>query len=142
MHARTHLAMSFNGTINPGVQVASVRYADGRVATGAFVMPNSPIDAGRPVTDFAVPLAALEAAAGVQFFPDSVTVADGEVWGSASPLLPPPSPPPADGAPPAPAPALQTHLHLCTAVTCELPPERLWGKDSSSRSSSGGESAT
>lgn len=38
-----------------------------KVAIGAFVMPNKPIDANAPLTSFAVPLERLEAVSGVRY---------------------------------------------------------------------------
>jgi len=42
---------------------------DAAPAVGAFVMPNEKIDPKRPLSDFVVPVGALEAAAGLEFFP-------------------------------------------------------------------------
>ena len=46
------------------------------VVVGAFVMPNAPIDPNAPLTAFAVPLTALEDAAGLKFFEKTLTDAD------------------------------------------------------------------
>jgi DNA/RNA endonuclease G (NUC1) len=43
---------------------SSGKYGQHKAAVGAFVMPNSAIDPATPVTAFAVPLDALESAAG------------------------------------------------------------------------------
>ena len=37
------------------------------VALGAFVLPNAPIDSAKPLTDFEVPLEAVERASGLEF---------------------------------------------------------------------------
>lgn len=37
------------------------------VALGAFVLPNAPIDNGKPLTDFEVPVEAVERASGLEF---------------------------------------------------------------------------
>ncbi|KAI9659372.1 MAG: nuclease [Bathelium mastoideum] len=39
----------------------------GNVALGAFVLPNAPIDSGKPLQDFEVPLGAVERASGLDF---------------------------------------------------------------------------
>lgn len=40
---------------------------DGRVALAAFVLPNAPIDNHKPLSDFEVPLEAVERASGLEF---------------------------------------------------------------------------
>lgn len=42
---------------------------DARNVLGAFVIPNAPIEPNTPLAAFSVPLSALEAVAGIQFFP-------------------------------------------------------------------------
>ncbi|KAM3428828.1 hypothetical protein MY4824_008588 [Beauveria thailandica] len=41
--------------------------AGGSVALGAFVLPNAPIDNAKPITDFEVPVEAVERASGLEF---------------------------------------------------------------------------
>ncbi|TQV95472.1 hypothetical protein V2A60_000663 [Cordyceps javanica] len=41
--------------------------AGGNVALGAFVLPNAPIDNNKPITDFEVPVEAVERASGLEF---------------------------------------------------------------------------
>ncbi|KAL7934793.1 hypothetical protein V8C35DRAFT_299800 [Trichoderma chlorosporum] len=41
--------------------------AGGNVAIGAFVLPNAPIDNAKPITDFEVPVEAVERASGLEF---------------------------------------------------------------------------
>ncbi|KAJ6781633.1 hypothetical protein PWT90_08365 [Aphanocladium album] len=41
--------------------------AGGNVALGAFVLPNAPIDNKKPITDFEVPIEAVERASGLEF---------------------------------------------------------------------------
>ncbi|KAM0740219.1 hypothetical protein ACQRIT_005403 [Beauveria bassiana] len=41
--------------------------AGGNVALGAFVLPNAPIDNAKPITDFEVPVEAVERASGLEF---------------------------------------------------------------------------
>ena len=92
-------------------------------AVGAFVMPNEKIDPKRPLSDFIVPVGALEAVAGLEFFPevlregeraalDSRAVELGTWGGGGAPAIPGlsdgsgrplallPSPAVVDGAPP------------------------------------------
>jgi DNA/RNA endonuclease G (NUC1) len=110
--------------------------ADGRAsAAAAFVLPNARVAADARLTDFAVPLSALEAAAGLRFFRDLVgddaklaldAAAEPALARNAARLLMAPPPPLfphagalalARGAPAAPR-------HLCSLVECALPAEK------------------
>ena len=46
---------------------------DGRVAVGAFAMPNRKIPHNTPLASFAVPLELLESLTGIEFFPRAIS---------------------------------------------------------------------
>jgi endonuclease G, mitochondrial len=52
------------------VMVAEGKPSSPGTVVGAFVMPNARVDPSTPLSSFAVPLSALEAVAGVEFFPN------------------------------------------------------------------------
>jgi endonuclease G len=116
--------------------------ADGRAsAAAAFVLPNARVAADARLTDFAVPLSALEAAAGLRFFRDLVgddaklaldAAAEPALARNAARLLMAPPQPLfphaaalalARGAPAAPR-------HLCSLVECALPAEKFFERSS------------
>ena len=128
-------------------QVILAQLEDGRVAAGAFVLPNAAIPQDKPLLDFAVPLLTLEAATGIQFFPEGDVDDAFDALGLRGVLaLPEPSavrrvemstPPQqssdntessavvvASETPSGATPA--TRLHLCAAFTCELPHPEFW----------------
>jgi endonuclease G len=135
------------------VVLGEVRPAQGgapaRVAIGAFVMPNQPIEPDAPLASFVVPISALEDVSGIQFFPkylnhgerraalDQASLAvqrqgQSELrrlhpGGPAPALLPAPEGPAALLPPPR-AGGLNEHgaMHLCDLKACRLPPPNWW----------------
>ena len=124
--------------------------APARVAVGAFVMPNQPIEPDAPLASFVVPISALEDVSGMQFFPkylsheerraalDQASLAvqrQGQVElrrlrpGGAEPALLPAAEGAAALLPPPPrAGGLNDHgaMHLCDLKACRLPPPNWW----------------
>jgi hypothetical protein len=112
------------------------------VAIQAFVLPNAPIPGGKPLTAFAVPLAALEEAAGLRFFERALDTASSRdsfaareaAWlatlpprgaGASRALLPPPR---AGNAAAAAGAVAAGHAvsPLCAVDACTLPVENWW----------------
>jgi hypothetical protein len=121
-------------------KVIIVTGSDGRAAAaGAFVLPNARIAADKPLADFAVPIAAVEAASGLRFFSDLIDeqargAADKNHFLNAARVLLPGLAAPAAAAaalrlPEASAGTSKPRLrHLCSAVSCELPGGFIDGK--------------
>ena len=129
---------------------------DSKLVLGAFVMPNAPIEPETPLAAFSVPLSALEAAAGIEFFPQiPVTDQHKEEFDSLSllwqkygeqnsskyklieggysslSLLPSVSgdrtgSTSKSAKPGAPVPGKGKIQHICEDTLCKLPPEKWW----------------